>query len=124
MLLMELLCFASIFIAGIIILIAKQNYSLCISCLGTAAFFFPPCYFNEKILDKLAEVPEALYDLPWHCMTIKERRTLLVALNCTYVTGGYHAADIHDLSLERFSTVVRAAYSNCLVLKDLIVAFN
>lgn len=124
MLTMEFLCFATIFIGGIIILIEKEHYNLCVSCLGTAAFFFPCCYVNEKMIDKLMEVSDALYDLPWWHLSVKERRTLLLAMNCGFVTGGYTAADMHDLTLERFSTVVQAAYSNCLVLKDMVVAFN
>lgn len=121
---MEYLCFATIFIGGIIILIEKEHYSLSVSFLGTASFFFPCCYINEKVIDKLSEVADALYDLPWYYLSVKDRRELLLALNCGFVTGGFTAADFHDVTLERFAAVVQGAYSNCLVLKDLVVAFN
>lgn len=124
MLWMEYLCFATIFIGGIIILIEKEHYSLSVSFLGTAAFFFPCCYINEKVIDKLLEVSDALYDLPWYLMPPKDRRELLLALNCGFVTGGFTAADMHDLTIERFSAVVQAAYSNCLVLRDMVKTFN
>lgn len=115
---MELLCLATLFIAGLIILVEKEHYSLCFSCLGTAAYFYPCCYVNEKIADKLSEVSEALYNLPWWHLTTKDRRTLLMTLNCGFLSAGYTAGGVHDLTIEQFSTVVQAAYSNCLVLKD------
>lgn len=102
----------------------RYYYSLCFSCIGTAAYFFPCCYLNEKIADKLSEVSDVLYDLPWWHLNIKLRRTVLMALNCGFVSAGYTAADVHDLTIERFSTVVQAAYSKCLVLKDLIEVFD
>lgn len=124
LLFMEYLAFANIFIGGIIILIEREHYSFSASSLLTALFFFPCCYVNEKTIDKLLEVSEALYDLPWYYLSPKDRRELLLALNCGFVTGGLTAGDLHDLTVERFSAVVQAAYSNCLVLKDVVVTFS
>lgn len=124
MLWMEYLCFATIFIGGIIILIEKEHWSLSISFLGTAATFFPCCYINEYVKEKLLEVSFALYGLPWYHLSPKDRRELLLALKCGFFHGGFTAANMHDVSLERFAAVVQSAYKNCLVLKDLVMAFN
>lgn len=121
---MELICFAYTFIGGLIILVEKESYSLCISCVGTVTFTYVTCQMNEKLLDKIQEVQEAMYDIPWYHLTVKEQQFLRMAMNINFIDSGYNVLQMHSMSFERFSAIMQAAYSNCLVLKDIVTSFS
>lgn len=120
LLLAEIGTLGSLFFSGMVFLVVQQQYVVAI-----AAFWFPVvylliCIINEKILDKFSDISEELYDIPWYTKSVKEQKTLLIAMKCDLIQEGLNAGKFHALNNERFATVLNVAYSNCLVLRDLI----
>ena len=69
------------------------------------------------ILPQFNAVRNAIYDIPWYLLTPQERKMILILMNIDELN--FTAANFHTISLERFTDVINAAISNCLVLKTL-----
>lgn len=119
-LMLEIASLCTFFISGLMITVLKQQYIFAIGITCVNVLLFIDCYANEKILDKFEEIRDALYDIPWYDLDVKKRKMLLIALNCDKIQKGLNASGIHVLTLERFGIIVKAGYTNLLVLKDLI----
>lgn len=117
---LEMASFGSLFIFGLILLVVHQQLFFAIGITVVAASLFVQCFINEKYLEKFQQVSKALYEIPWYILTPKERKMILVAMFSADICPGLNVVGIHPLKLERFTKVLQAAYSNCLVLKDLI----
>lgn len=117
---LEMASFGSLFIFGLILLVVHQQLFFAVGITVVAASLFIQCYINEKYLEKFSAISEALYEIPWYVLAPKERKMILMAMFCSDVCSGLNVVGIHPLKLERFAKVLQAAYSNCLVLKDLI----
>lgn len=76
--------------------------------------------FIEAVLDKIDEIKAALYDLPWYTMDEKDRKMLLIMMQCNLIQPGFMVLHIHPMTIERFCIVIQAGYTNLLILKDLI----
>ncbi|XP_063698008.1 uncharacterized protein LOC134828948 [Culicoides brevitarsis] len=116
----EFASLASLFISGLIFTVVKQQQLFAIAVNIVSLLLFITCYFNEKFLEKLDDINEALYDLPWYELNLKQRKQLMLLMHCDKIQRGFTAAVIHDLTIERFAIVVKAGYTNLLVLKDLV----
>lgn len=116
----EFASLGAIFICGMIFVILQQQYFFAIGMSAVALMLYMVCYVNEKILEKYKSINAALYDIPWYALAPKQRKLLLIALNCDNIQKGFTAANIHGLTIERFGIVVKIGYTNFLVLKDLI----
>lgn len=119
-LLMEISSLSSLFICGLTFTVIHEQYFYAICITFPTALLFCICFINEKFLESLDDIKEAFYDIPWYGLTPKQRKVLLIVMNCDQIQGGFTAAGIHGLSMERFGIVVKAGYSNLLVLKDLV----
>lgn len=119
-LLLEIASFGALFFCGLTFTVIREQYVMAIGMLYFTILLFCKCYINEQILDRFDDIKEVLYDTPWYELEIKDRKMLLIAMNCDQIQGGFTAAGIHGLSMERFGIVLKAGYSNLLVLKDLI----
>lgn len=117
---LEMASFGSLFIFGLILLVVHQQLFFAIGITVVAASLFIQCYINEKYLEKFTAVSEALYEIPWYALAPKGRKMILMAMFSSDICSGLNVVGIHPLRLERFAKVLQAAYSNCLVLKDLI----
>lgn len=117
---LEMASFGSLFIFGLILLVVHQQLFFAIGITVVAASLFVQCYINEKYLEKFSQVSQALYEIPWYVLAPKERKMILMAMFSSDICTGLNVAGFHPLKLERFTKVLQAAYSNCLVLKDLI----
>lgn len=120
LLLLELGSFGCLFISGMIILVVHQQYSIVVGAVSIPTLLLGVCSANEQILDKFSEIKDELYDLPWYTLSSKERKTLLIVLECDNIQNGFSAGKFHQMNNERFAKVLNTAYSNCLVLKDMI----
>ncbi len=78
------------------------------------------CYINEKILEKFEDIKQVLYDLPWFDLAPNERKLLLTLMHCRNIQKGFTAAGIHGLTLERFGIILKAGYTNLLILRDIV----
>lgn len=116
----ELTAFAALIAFGMVFLVLKQQYSFGICITAVSILFYVLCYVNEKLLTKLAKIREDLYGIQWYTLKAKEIKLLRIPLNVKELGIGFNALGIHDLTLDRFGTVVKAAYSNCLILKDIV----
>lgn len=119
-LLLEMSSLCSLFLCGLTFTVVHQQYAFAIGITFPTVLLFLICLTNEMFLERLDDIKEALYDIPWYELAPKQRKILLIVLNCDRIQGGFSAAGIHDLSMERFGIVVRAGYTNMLVLKDLV----
>lgn len=113
--------FGALFIFGLIITVIHQQYFFAFGIIGLAAVLFVFCYINEKILEKFEEIFIAFYEIPWYTLTPKERKLFSQVLHCRAIQKGFMASGIHGVTFERFNKIVQAAYSNLLVLKDLVL---
>ncbi|XP_063709139.1 uncharacterized protein LOC134837683 [Culicoides brevitarsis] len=123
-LIIEIVSLSNLFLTGLIIIIVKSQYFFAVSGNVCLVILFGTCYINEVIRDKFDEIEEALYDLPWYAIDVKHQKILLVMLQCDKIQLGLTAAGIHEMTIERFGTVLQAGYSNLLVLKDFIHRFT
>lgn len=116
----ECSAFVSLIAFGMVFLVLKQQYFLGIGITVVCIIYFSMCYVNEKLLTKLSNVRNNLYNFEWYNLSPKQRKLLLVPLNVDNLGIGFNALGLHDLTLDRFADVTKAAYSNCLVLKDIV----
>lgn len=116
----EIATLGALFICGLIFTVVRQQYFFAVGITVVCALFFVACYANEKILEKLGNINETLYDTRWYELKSKQRKMLLILMNCDKIQRGFTAVGLHDLTLERFGIVVKAGYTNLLVLKDLV----
>lgn len=118
--LLETASLCSLFVCGLTFIVVHEQYVFAIGVLFSVLLLFFICFVNEKILERLSEIKEMLYDIPWYGLTPKQRKMLVMVMNCDHIQGGFSAAGIHDLSMERFGIDLKAGYTNLLVLKDLV----
>lgn len=121
--LFELASFGSLFIFGLIMLVIHQQFFFAFGIVCASFILFSFCFINEQFLEKFEEISEALYDIPWYTLTPKERILILPMMSCSDIQRGFMASGIHSVTFERFNKIVQAAYSNVLVLKDLVLKF-
>lgn len=121
--LFELASFGSLFVFGMIMMVIHQQYFFAFGIVGASAILFSFCFINEQLLKKIAELSTALYEVPWYTLTPKERKFFLQVMTCSDIQSGFKASGVHGVTFERFSKIVQAAYSNVLVLKDLVTKF-
>lgn len=88
------------------------------------SFYFLISLVNERIQEKLNNVYEAIYDLPWYDYTVKQRKLFLMVLQCNQLKMDLRAGGLHLISVERFGTVVQNAYSTLLIIKNLLEMQN
>ncbi|XP_063697534.1 uncharacterized protein LOC134828485 [Culicoides brevitarsis] len=118
-LLLEFTSFATLFIAGLIVTVVKTQYFMVfLTCYNV--MFYTVCYIHEKVLKKLNDITDAMYDLPWEHLNARQGKTLALAMKCNQVQKGFMAAAIHTITIERFGLIVKAGYTNLLILKDLV----
>lgn len=115
--------YGALFIFGMIITVIHQQYFFAFGIIGLSAILFGFCYINEKLLAKFEEIFATLYETPWYTLVPKERKLFLHVLHCRGLQKGFLASGIHGVTFERFNKIVQAAYSNVLVLKDLVTKF-
>lgn len=120
-LLSEITAFGSLIAFGMVFLVLKQQYFLGIGISAVSMFFYIFCYVNEMLVTKLTNIRLKLYGIDWYNLTSKEMQLLLVTLNTDNLNISFSASGIHDLTLDRFASVVNGAYSNCLILKDILL---
>lgn len=120
-LILEIASLGSLFIFGLTITVVRQQYFYAIGMTGSAGFLFIFCHINEIVLEKIEKIQEALYDIPWYELGCNEKKLLLIALNCDKIQQGFTAAGVHAMTIERFGIVLKAGYTNLLVLKDLVL---
>lgn len=119
--LVEFASLGAFFMCGLTVIIIHDQYFFGIGITFVTALLYVICHINESILDKFEEIHEIFYDTPWYGFNQKQRKILLIALNCNKIhQQGITAAKIHSLTIERFGVVVKMGYTNLLVLKDLI----
>lgn len=116
----EISSLASLFICGLIFIVVRQQYIFAISIILYTVVLYSFCYVNEKILDGFNNIKAELYDIPWYGLPVKQRQVLLITMNCDKIQKGFSVAGIHDLTIERFRIVVKAGYTNLVILKDLV----
>lgn len=116
----EIATLGSLFVAGLIFTVVREQYFFAVGISLISVFLHTFCYINEKILEKFENIKEALYDLPWYTLELKEMRELLIAMNCDQIQKGFTAGGTHPLTIERFAIIMKAGYTNLLVLKDLV----
>lgn len=121
--LFEFASFGSLFVFGLIMLVLHQQYFFALGIVCASVILFTFCVINEQFLEKFAEISVALYDIPWYTLTPKERKFFLQVMTCSEIQKGFMASGVHGVTFERFSKIVQAAYSNVLVLKDLVMKF-
>lgn len=117
---LEFSSFGALFIFGLELLVVQEQFMYAFGVLTIAAFLFTFCFINEKILEKFAGIQYAMYDIPWYYVAPKDRNFLVTALLCGRIQNGLTAAGLHSLTIERYGKIVQAAYTNCIILKDLI----
>lgn len=117
----ECAAFGAFVLFGMVFLVLKKQYFLGVGATPACILIFFCCYVNEKILNKLSDITFNLYDVEWYNLSAKQRKFLLVTLNAEKLGIGFNSLRIHDLTLNRYATVARTAYTNCLVLKDIVL---
>lgn len=120
-LLMEFAAFGSLIIFGLTCLVLHQQYAIAISILHVAAEIYIICYVSEKVNDKFLNIAANIYNIPWYGLAPKERKIILRTMLCGNIGLKFKAAGIHYVTPARFLGIVKAAYSNCIILKNLIL---
>lgn len=118
--LFELASFGSLFIFGMIMMVLHQQYFFAFGIVGASGILFSFCFINEQLMKKFAEISVALYEVPWYTLNPTERRFFMQVMTCSNIQKGFNSG-IHGVTFERFNNIVQAAYSNVLVLKDLVM---
>ncbi|XP_063706381.1 uncharacterized protein LOC134835433 [Culicoides brevitarsis] len=118
--LLEIASLGSFFIFGLIMMVLKEQYLFGFGIIFVMFLFYVVCFVNEKIRDRFCEINKALYNLPWYGLSVPQKKQLLMILNCDKIQQGVSSAGIHYLTVQRFASVVKAGYTNLLILKDLI----
>lgn len=117
---LEFSSFGALFIFGLEMLVVQEQYMYAFGVLTIAMFLFTFCLINEKLMEKMTTIQHALYDIPWYYVAPKDRQFLVTTLFCGTIQKGLTAAGLHGLSIERYGKIVQAAYTNCIILKDLL----
>ncbi|XP_063698009.1 uncharacterized protein LOC134828949 [Culicoides brevitarsis] len=118
--LLEAASLGALFICGMCLTVLKEQQFFAIGVNVICVLLFISCFLNELMLEKLININEALYDLPWWELNPKQRKQLMLLMHCDKIQRGFTAAGIHNLTIERFGIIVKAGYTNLLVLKDLV----
>lgn len=117
----EICALNSIQLTGLVLMIIKQQRVFAIIFgISVSTLFFMFCLVNEIILEKFKIIKDELYDIPWYELSPKDRKVFLIAMHCDKIQSGFSASGFHDVTLQRFSSILKSAYSNTLVLRDII----
>lgn len=117
----EIICFGCTFGIGMILIVVKNYYYIAIFGMTLNFLFLTFCSINERIKEMIDEVNAAIYDLPWYQLPPKDRRLVLLAMQCNRMNIRFTAAQFHEATFERFITVIREACSNVIILSNLAV---
>ncbi|XP_063709119.1 uncharacterized protein LOC134837665 [Culicoides brevitarsis] len=117
---LEIAAIGALFISGLLFTIVHQQYCFAFGFTAVAFFLFVVCHINEKILNKIDVISYALYDIPWYMLNIKDQKMILILINCDKIQPGFTALGVHSLNMRSFAVVLKAAYSNLIILKDLV----
>ena len=120
LLLLEIVCLEGTFICGIAFTVAKDFYMFGLFSTSGNVAFFVVCFLNESIKELYCKLNEAIYDIPWYQLHPKDRRILLLALNCDQLNVNLTCAGFHEATLEMFLKVVKAACGNVMVIATLL----
>lgn len=119
-LLIEMSAFGSMVMAGLIFLVVHQQRAIAVSILLATVLCYIFCFLSEKLDEKFSDIADTLYDIPWYALPPNQRKIVLRTMMCGAVQIKFKASGFHYVTLERFLDIVKAAYSNCIVLKDLL----
>lgn len=117
----EITSLCALFLFGLVITVNNQQYLFAIGLTFIPCIHYSLCLINEKILDKFDNIKDMLYDLPWYDLNVKQIKMIMMVMNCDKIQTGFTAAHTHNFTVERFGIVMKAGYTNLLVLKDLIM---
>lgn len=117
---LELSAISFLLLAGLILVVIKQQQPFAFVCCSTAVLLFVLCYVNEKLLEKYEMIADEYYNVPWYQLSSNDRKMILIAMNCNKIQEGFTAAGIHRVTLDRFVKIMKIAYSNFIILKDLV----
>lgn len=122
-LMMEFSCYASVFTFGLLIIVVKKQvmFGMCASLIIVAGFLTLN-YISVIIMGKFSKIMDGLYDCPWYALAPSERKSIHRMMLCGQFKIGLQAAGMHRLDLQLFLTVLKTAYVNCLVLKNMVTA--
>lgn len=118
----EFCSFDSLLTLGIAILLGEKRFIVAvIGYSGITIFYFVICTTNERIKSKLNDIYEAVYDLPWYNMTVKDRKMVLLMLNCKNIQATFVSGKVYKIGHERFLAVVQTTYSYLLIIKEFLI---
>lgn len=119
-LLSEFVTFGSFIFFGFIVVGVIDQFSFVVDMSAAALMFISYCYINEKFKDKISKINYDLYSCPWYMFNVKEQKLILIAGNMRHMQTRLVSGGLDRLSFDRFAYIVKAAYSNTLVVKDIL----
>lgn len=120
-LLFEITVYLSNFVLGLTVLLASDDVFMFIDLIFLNVILVMIAWANDIIQDKLRNISNAFYGLPWHVMNIKDRKSTSIALHVVNHNIGVSSAGFHRLSRKHFARIVFISFANCLLLRTIIV---
>lgn len=119
-LMFEIVSFGSFFIFGLTMVGVIDQYSFIVDMSAAGMILFSFCYINEKFLEKMSENSNALYSIPWYMLNANEQKIFFLASNVKNIRTGLKTGGLDRLSFNRFVQILKAAYSNTVIFKDIL----
>lgn len=108
------------FASGFAIVILKEQQLFALTICIYDVCLLAICVINGKILDKFSDISNSFYNIPWYELSPKDRKVVLIAMNCNKIQFGFKAIGVHNVTMKRFAKIIKVAYTNFIALKNLV----
>lgn len=113
--------FTSLLLFSIGLVIADKDIIILSGSLNIITIvYFCIGLVNVRIQMKLRKMQDAMYNLPWYTLSLKQQKLLNIAMNCKNLEISFMTGNVYPVSLERFANVVSIVFKYYLILKEFI----
>lgn len=92
-----------------------------IQCLLIIIQLFILYYFSNELIEQSNDLGTALYDSPWYCFDLKNRRTMMLILARMQQPMTIMVGDFAPITLKTFQSILNVSYTYFTVLRNTLV---
>uniref|UniRef100_A0A336LSY4 Odorant receptor n=1 Tax=Culicoides sonorensis TaxID=179676 RepID=A0A336LSY4_CULSO len=103
----------------IITVYTEMSYMIPLS-IAFISQYFVICFLSTKMGENYDEIGTQIYSSKWYYLTKWQKRELFIVMNFAQQSKTLTSGGMADLTLERFTTVMKFTYNLCLLLQHFI----
>lgn len=116
----EVFCIMGICLSFTIMLYDPVSRHMGLSCSSLAMAYFLLSYFGNMVAEKSVTTATMAYTANWIDFDLQQKKTILFVITNAQVEKALTVGGFGNLSLERFSHVMRRSYSICIFIQFLL----